>query len=533
MFSGAAPKLPIPEKVRIGVCHLKGVHRGRVETLDGPVVRIGTAPHCELRLKGAPGVRREHAELRIRGTDVHLQPAAPVALNGTEVGEVVVQNYDVLEVGRTTMMRLRLLPGDTVLPPQPAARRRPPMLLLGLLILTLALCTAFVAVRSRDAEAELSARIESEAEWSAVRQHANDRRLKDLQADVRELGKRVANRIEVDRRVGEVQRAVAEVESNVLSRVTTEIERSLGNNPDLRAARDAVHAAERIIATQAAGVCLIQGAYGFGRADKDGKWRFLREAEPEVLGEIDEEGGKVPLMLEGEGPLFKVEFTGTGFLADASGIVLTNRHIAQPWWRNEAAKPLLDSDFKPRFMYLRAYFPKLAKGIEIDLSRTVHAEEADLSALQLEATSEKLPAPLKLARPDSIVAGRRVLLLGYPSGLSALLARSEESFSERVRKSKDFDPLRVLDELASRGLIRPLPTGGHVSDLVGDKVLFDAPTAVGGSGGPLLDMRGHVVAVNYGILKSFSGANFGVSVEHATTLLDRAKRGTASALSRR
>jgi len=525
--------MPIPEKVRIGVCHLKGVHRGRVETLDGPVVRIGTAVHCELRLKGAPGVQKEHAELRIQGTDVHLHPAGPVALNGSEVHEVVVQNYDVLEVGRSTMVRVRLLPGNTALPPQPAARRRPPLLLMGLLMLTLAACMTYAVVRAQRTESELAARIDSEAEWASLRQRANDQRLLELQTDVRELGKRGANRIEVDRRVGEVQRAVAEVESNVLNRVTTEIERSLGNNPDLLAARNAVHAAERIIASHSGAVCLIQGAYGFGRADQDDNWRFLREAEPQLLGDLEEDGSKVPLMLEGDGPLFKVEFTGTGFLTDESGIVLTNRHIAQPWWRNDAAKPLLDSDFKPRFMYLRAYFPKLKRGIEFDLSRTLYSKSADLAALRLEDSAESLPAPLTLAKADSIVAGRRVLLLGYPSGLSALLARSEEDFSEQVRKSKDFDPLRVLDALATRGLIRPLPTGGHVSDLVGDKVLFDAPTAVGGSGGPLLDMRGQVVAVNYGILKSFSGANFGVSVNHARTLLERAKRGTDAALSRR
>ena len=67
-------------------------------------------------------------------------------------------------------------------------------------------------------------------------------------------------------------------------------------------------------------------------------------------------------------------------------------------------------------------------------------------------------------------------------------------------------------------------TRGHISDLVPDKVLFDAPTAVGGSGGPLFDMTGRVVAVNYGILRSFRGANFGVPVRHAQALLTKARR---------
>ena len=72
--------------------------------------------------------------------------------------------------------------------------------------------------------------------------------------------------------------------------------------------------------------------------------------------------------------------------------------------------------------------------------------------------------------------------------------------------------------------MRPLPTRGHISDLVAGKLLFDAPTAVGGSGGPLFNLAGRVVAVNYGILKSFRGANFGVPVLHAHALLAKARR---------
>jgi S1-C subfamily serine protease len=62
-----------------------------------------------------------------------------------------------------------------------------------------------------------------------------------------------------------------------------------------------------------------------------------------------------------------------------------------------------------------------------------------------------------------------------------------------------------------------------VGDVLDDKILFDAPTAVGGSGGPLVDLEGRVVAVNYGILKAFSGANFGVPVSRAEALLARAR----------
>ena len=113
-------------------------------------------------------------------------------------------------------------------------------------------------------------------------------------------------------------------------------------------------------------------------------------------------------------------------------------------------------------------------------------------------------------------------LLQCFQALDALLARTDENFVDEVGVD-DGDPLAILDMLAQRGFVRPLPTQGHIGDVLPDRVMFDAPTAVGGSGGPLLDLKGQVVAVNYGILKAFSGANFGVPVDQATKLLKRAR----------
>ena len=274
-----------------------------------------------------------------------------------------------------------------------------------------------------------------------------------------------------------------------------------------------------IIHTYAGSICLIQGSYGFGKLE-GGKWVFLREASPELLDETGSD--KVPLAIEGDGPLFKIEYTGTGFLAGGKGIVLTNRHIAEPWWHNEAAEPLVEGGFEPRFFHLRAYFPGRKKPYDFDLSRTILSDDADLAALRFTPDEEFAP-PLALADPRSVIAGRRVLLLGYPSGLDALIARTGEEFARSLMSGGGLKPAAVLDKLAARGFVRPLPTQGHLSDVIEDKVLFDAPTAVGGSGGPLVDMDGKVVAINYGILKAFSGANFGVPVAYARQLLEKAE----------
>ncbi|MDH3591861.1 MAG: serine protease, partial [Planctomycetota bacterium] len=317
--------------------------------------------------------------------------------------------------------------------------------------------------------------------------------------------------------VGQVHRAVKEVESSVSDRVSTEVKRRLEHEPTRSEKPDAP---ERLIAEFGGSVCMIQGTYGFGKT-REGKFRMLREASSRVLEGMDVDEDKVPLMLTGDGPLFRVEFTGTGFVV-GEGLVMTNRHIAQPWWRNDAAQPLIQDGFEPRLIALRAYFPGREKAIVFNRKKTVHSKEADLAVLFFDTFAGQ-PRALKLGADNRLIPGRRVLLFGYPSGLDALLARSHEDFADQFANEANSDPVKVLDALARENLVRPLPTQGHIGDVLGDKVLFDAPTAVGGSGGPLVDLEGHVVAVNYGILKAFRGANFGVPVHYARKLLERAR----------
>ncbi len=70
-----------------------------------------------------------------------------------------------------------------------------------------------------------------------------------------------------------------------------------------------------------------------------------------------------------------------------------------------------------------------------------------------------------------------------------------------VRGTLAGDDVRdLIAELARRRLIQPLIMNGNVSDTTPTEVIHSAVTTVGGSGGPLIDIRQRVVAVHYAVV---------------------------------
>jgi hypothetical protein len=92
-----------------------------------------------------------------------------------------------------------------------------------------------------------------------------------------------------------------------------------------------------------------------------------------------------------------------------------------------------------------------------------------------------------------------------------------------ARLASRHDDQGTAGELAALSLIRPSATCGHLGDVVGDKLIYDAPTAHGASGGPVFNARSEVIGVNAAYIDGFSGGTLGVSAEALKPLIQRAQ----------
>ncbi len=203
----------------------------------------------------------------------------------------------------------------------------------------------------------------------------------------------------------------------------------------------------------------------------------------------------------------RTRFSGTGFVV-AEGLMATNRHVAEPWFDDDEAARLIRRGARPRLERLMAFFPGQKRGVEVQ-QVSVSAEN-DLAVLRYDPARVDAPlAPLRLAQTPG-VPGDPVVVVGYPMGTAAMVAKSPRPVYGRL--ARRTDEMAVASELASLSLIRPSATFGHLGDVVDEKLIYDAVTAHGGSGGPVFNARGEVIGVNTAYLDGFSGSTLGVSV---------------------
>ncbi|HXE89877.1 MAG TPA: serine protease [Terriglobales bacterium] len=216
----------------------------------------------------------------------------------------------------------------------------------------------------------------------------------------------------------------------------------------------------------------------------------------------------------------RMRFSGTGFVVGA-GLIATNRHVAEPWFEDEQAEALMRRGARPKLERLEAFFPGVGEGLRV--TKVTVSDEADLAVVSFEpqASAANLRALPLAARPA--VPGDPVVVVGYPMGTAAMVAKSPRAVYRRLVNRED--EMAVTRELASLLLIRPSATFGHLGDVVGHNLIYDAATAHGGSGGPVFNARGEVIGINAAYLEGFSGSTLGVSVEALRPLMQEALSG--------
>jgi DNA-binding response OmpR family regulator/S1-C subfamily serine protease len=272
--------------------------------------------------------------------------------------------------------------------------------------------------------------------------------------------------------------------------------------------------AEDVIRAYAPSVCLLHVSVSF--VDR-ASGRPLRYGGINPDGEpLHDSDGNPVYTLEGRAPEVRADFFGTGFIA-GEGRILTNHHVAQPWWKNDELASVASQGLSPSIAELTAYFPEAKAGIPVTVSEI--SDQADLAVLKGDLSGLKKPILKMDARKEAAISGQPLLSLGYATGISAILARAGEDAVDDIAKATGGKPDEVLNELVRRKLIRPLVTQGHIGDVLPDKIVYDAQTTSGGSGGPLINRDGEVIGVTFAVVKGFGGSNFGVPIRFAQPLL--------------
>jgi S1-C subfamily serine protease len=164
------------------------------------------------------------------------------------------------------------------------------------------------------------------------------------------------------------------------------------------------------------------------------------------------------------------EGTGSGFVYDTEGHIVTNYHVIEG--AEELNVTLPDETTVP------------AKVVGSDPSN-------DLAVIQIDASPDQLQ-PVPLGDSDGLRVGRFVVAIGNPFGLERTLTVGVVSALGRVIQSPD-------------------------NSFIGEIIQTDAAINPGNSGGPLLDLSGRVVGVNTSILSpSDASAGIGFAVPVST-----------------
>jgi S1-C subfamily serine protease len=177
--------------------------------------------------------------------------------------------------------------------------------------------------------------------------------------------------------------------------------------------------------------------------------------------------------------------TGSGFVADRQGTVVTNAHVVEG-----ADKVTVRFD---------------EKGEQIDAQVQGRDPSTDLAVLKIDPAKLGSVKPLPLGDSDDVKVGDPTIAIGNPFGLSRTVTTGIVSAKQRQIEA---------------------PNGFQISNVI----QTDASINPGNSGGPLLDAAGRVIGINSQIATGSGGSGsvgigFAVPIDTAKKLLPRLREG--------
>ncbi|PIR72172.1 MAG: hypothetical protein COU41_00855 [Candidatus Nealsonbacteria bacterium CG10_big_fil_rev_8_21_14_0_10_36_228] len=183
---------------------------------------------------------------------------------------------------------------------------------------------------------------------------------------------------------------------------------------------------------------------------------------------------------------------GTGFIVSEDGMILTNSHVVSD---KEADYTVFTIDGKkyPAKVLARDTFRDLAL-IKIEPEKIVGEKG--------EFTLKSFPAA-KLGDSDNLQIGQTVITIGNALG----------EFKNTVSAG-------VISGLGRR----VTASGGGVVETLEDVIQTDAAINQGNSGGPLLNLKGEVIGVNFAMVQQAENIGFAISINKAKKDIEQVKK---------
>ncbi|MEV6563228.1 S1C family serine protease [Streptomyces kronopolitis] len=184
--------------------------------------------------------------------------------------------------------------------------------------------------------------------------------------------------------------------------------------------------------------------------------------------------------------------TGTGFVYDKQGHILTNNHVVA----SAADGGKLTATF--------------SNGKKYDAEVVGHAQGYDVAVIKLKNASGAPLNPLPLGKSSHVQVGDATIAIGAPFGLSGTVTTGIISAKDRPVASSD---------------------GGGSSASYMSALQTDASINPGNSGGPLMDAGGNVIGINSAIQSAGNGGGLGGESQQSGSIglgfaipIDQAKR---------